>query len=340
MANFTLGFKSRIINAASHSPIRFFNKNSDGYSLIGTQDDFTGDATNPASAAALLANADRIDIEGFVTLEKDNVTETIGALGVPYQTNEKRLTFAVNGVTEIYQFTLEIKLEALHFNAEFARWDAHFQRTFKYPLVVKPGDTAANIAERLEQVLKEEGFQDRPYVIFVSRDGANINIETSDPGLLIHVSAVGDVIRNGQVSVNTTEIRVGYQGRNTFEQLRSYRIETEATLRPLDYHHTDRRGLPVPDAKYTSFTFGKVVEREELHGHAMADGIQKGAYKYQLFVNEELTQYKLALTSWLNANVAKRTMFTATTPELAVASPELVQSATSKGTAPFRTPLI
>lgn len=340
MANFTLGFKSQIINSETQNIARFFAKNLNGFEHLGTNLEFEGDAAIPESQSAIFATADRLSIDGFVTLDKGGVLEAIGAKGVPAQLNQKKAAFAVNGVTELSQFILNITLKSVNFDSEFARWDANYQRTFKYPLIVRPGESADAIASRLNTALEEEAYQERPYIKVVVLAANEITLTTTDPGVTIHLKMEGDAVLEGKVSVVVTEVQVGYEGRNTFEQLKSFRIETEATLRPLDVNNAMRDGLPVKGGKYTSITFKKAVTRDELHGSAMADGIQKGEYDYQLFIHEDLTQYLLAITSWLNANVAKRTMYKATTAVQATASPEAIDTATAVAAAPYTAILV
>lgn len=340
MANFKLGFKSQIINSETQNIARFFAKTANGFDHLGTNLEFEGDATDAESNAAIFATADRLHIDGFVTLDKGSILEAIGAKAVPAQLHQKKAAFAVTGITEVEQFILNITLKSINYDSEFARWDANYQRTFKYPLIIKPGETADKIAERLNAVLEEEEFQERPYIKVEALAGNEITLTTSDPGVTIHLRAEGEAVLHGRVSLTATDVQVGYEGRNTFEQLKSFRIETPASLRPLDVNNATRDGLPLKGGKYTSITFTKGVEREELHGSAMADGIQKGEYSFQLFIHESLSQYILAITSWLNANVAKRTMYKATTAVQATASPEAVDTATAVAAAPYTAVLV
>jgi hypothetical protein len=337
MSNFSLGFKSQIINSADQNIARFFKlkANGNGYDLVGTSKDYSGDPAVADTPANKIVNADRVVIDGFVTLDKGKIKNAIGAKGVPSQKPEVVLTFAVAGVTEISEFSVNLKLTSPNFDSEFARWDANFERTFIYPLIVKPGDSPADVIARLKGSLEADNFQYRPYFTIVADDATTITLTTTSDAWGIVPTSEGAVIDEGKVTITPTVSKIGYEGRNNFDTLKGFRVETEATLQPLNPNDIQRQGLPVPGALYTSITFEKDVDRPELSGSAMANGTVFGDFAFQLFVNQSLTTYLAALTSWVNKNVAVRSAYPATTAAQATTSPETVNSYTTVATAPF-----
>lgn len=337
MSNFSLGFKSQIVNSESQNIARFFKlkTNGNGYELVGTSASFTGDASTPGTEANNIANADRVVIDGFVTLDKGKIKNAIGAKGIVSQKPEIVLTFGVNNVTEISQFNLKLKLTSPNFDSELARWDANFERSFNYPLIAKPGDTPADIIARLKESILADTFQYRPYFAIVAEDATTITLTTNADAFGMEAIAEGESVNQGKVTVSYAVSKAGYEGRNNWDTLKGFRVETEATLQPLNPNDIQRQGLPVPGTLYTSLTFDKDVERPELHGSVMANGKQTGDYSFQLFVNQGLSTYLLSLTSWINANVASRSFYPATTPALATASPEVVNNFTAVAAAPY-----
>ena len=337
MSNFSLGFKTQIINSNTQHTARFFKlkANGNGYEFLGTSDDYTGNPATAGTNAALLAAADRVVIDGFVTLDKGKIKNAIGAKGVPGQKPAITLTVATNAVTELSQFNLKLTLRSQNFDSELARWDSNYERTFHYPLIVKPGEAPAAVIARLKAAIETDTFQDRPYFRITADTATTLSLTTQAPAHEIIASAEGDAVTAGKVAVSYAVTAIGYEGRNNYDTLKGYRVETEATLQPLNPNDIQRQGLPLQGKLYTSITMEKDVERPELHGSTMTNGTQFGDYAFELYINQELTQYLLALTSWINANVASRRFYPATTPALATASPETVQSFSTVAAAPF-----
>lgn len=341
MSNFSLGFKTQIINTNTQNVARFFKLKTGGagYEFLGTSDDFVGDATDDQTDAYLLANADRVVIDGFVTLDKGKVKNAIGAKGVPAQKPEIVLTFGTNTPTALQEFTLALTIKSFIYDSEFARPDSDYERTFFYPLIVKAGDTPATVIARFENALTEEKFEERPYIKVVSKTTTTITLTTESSGHEIVAKASGEAVSAGKVTVSSAVSKVGYEGRNNYEILKNYRMETEATLQPFNVNDIKRQGLPIPGALYTSITLSKDFTRDELSGSTMVNQTISGDAAFELYINQDLTKYILALTSWINANVANREYYAATTPALATASPEVVAKYTAVAAAPYTTGL-
>lgn len=339
MSNFTLGFKTQIINSNKQNVARFFKKKENGFEFIGSAEDFTGDASDALTMAAKIAAADRMIIEGFAVFNKGSVKSAIGGKGIEGQETEVSITFGTNAPAELQEFEVRLTLKSLNMDSELARFDSNFERTFYYPLIVKPSDSPAAIIARFEKTILEEGFQERPYFKIVSKTATTIVIRTNGVGQEIKVTATGTAVTFGKVTVSSSVTKPGYLGRNNFESLKGYRPETDATLQPLNYNDIKRQGLPVPGALYSAITLDQSFERNELHGSTMVDQDIAGSTGFELFINETLTQYLLAVTSWINANVPIRQYFPATSADEAVASPETVEKFTEVSQAPFTTGL-
>ena len=338
MSNFSLGFKSLIINSDAQNIARFFNLKAGGagYELVGdhTQyDEGSGDFDD--SVAADLVTAQRVVIDGFVTLDKGKVKNAKGSKGIEGQKPEIQLTFALSGVTELTQLNLKLRLASQNFDAELARWDANFERNFDYPLIVKPSEAPAAVIARLEESINSDGYQERPYFKVVSKTATTINITTNFPASSITAIPEGEAVLNGKVTITQTVIKKGFEGRGNYTMLKGFRMETDATLRPMQTQDIQRQGLPVPGKLYTCITFEKDFERPEIHGNAMVNATHVGDAAFELFIDESLENYITAITRWLNANVAAREFWPATTVADATASPETVNKFTAVAASPY-----
>lgn len=322
MANFDLAPKRVIINSPDQHALQYFNIKANG-------------AWEKVANAANNPTAKILRISGFGDLFASTVTKARGAKGIAGVPEISTLTFGAGFLTTIgagNQFTLRLDFTSSTLDSENANWDGRFGRPRYLTGLVKAGDTVTTLATRIKEMIEEDQNLMEVYLQSVSSAAGVLTLTTR--GGNIKVKAYVEEDRVNAVQAIT---QAAFEGRGSFEQLKTVRIETPVTNEP---YTIDGVQLPIKGQLYSNYQVDFTVTRPDLSGASVAnEGPVKGIYSLELFINQtSCAAYIAELTKWLNANVANRTMYTATTAGATVNETPTV--ATAVDITPFTTGLV
>ena len=307
------------------------------------------DDTEGAGAdASDLARAGMLRLEGFTDLEpttsaNNKTLSVVGAKGVAGQVQISTWTIVASSVTPGDTLTIAVEIASENFEAEFSSYLSNYKEMKYYNIGLKTGDTATTIATRLVQAIDQDLDEGRDLISATNAAGVVTVTGKSNTISFRVVEITGTDATAGDITLTEVVTQTNYAGRNTYEQLKSLRLETPSTVYPFAQDIVKGQ-LPIKGAKYSSYLIEKEVTREDLQGSSMAnDGDIKGKFRFQIFLNETTCgDYISALTQWLNANVATRKMYASTTAADALTQPEpnVTSAVAVDAIAPFTTPLV
>jgi hypothetical protein len=292
----------------------------------------------PTTAQAI-AQADLLRILGFADLTAADVVEVIGSKGIFGQKQQATLTFTISSVVVGQEVTVDLEFRSDNNEGEFASHLSDYKRKKAFTLTVRAGETATSLASRL--VSEINSIIDSGWAAWITATSSSgvVTLVSGKATVQFSASVHGSAITAGNVAGAFAVTVDGYGGRNTYDQLKGLRLDTVAG------HYAESKltdQVPLKGAKYSSYLIKKKVSRPDLAGFTHINDKPQGEFELQIFVNEANAAYISDLTSWLNANVAKRTMYGATTAAHALANPEtnLSTQTVVDAAAPFSTNLV
>lgn len=360
--SFQVGPKVLIVNTADQVRLLFMSKFANGTTrLVEGDDDYqtttaydnlstspdtqsgaegaTFDPANTADGTAV-AQADVLQIEGFVTLDRATATGAVGAKAVPGQLQVSSITFTESAIADSVGSDILVNLNFTsdNFEGEFASHISDYKKTLQIILPVKGTDTVTTLASRTVEQIKAfaEGGTEA-WVTATSALGV-VTITSKKATITFTATFGGDAIASGNVSAAFATATPGYAGRNTWEQLKGLRLETHFGAY---VESAWSNQVPIKGALYSSYKVTKTVSRPDLLGHnGGINTIPVGTFEYIIYVNQSLTQFITDLTSWLNANVPNRTMYTSTTAAGVLGGDPSTTTAAVDASSPFTDPLV
>lgn len=335
--SFKLGKKVLIVNDAAQAQLLFFAKLASGVRNLVETDDafgtaFANLATSPdgaqtgegagylphsAVSAIAIAQADLLRITGFADLIGSEIIDVVGAKGVAGAKQVSTATFTALTATAGLEVVVNINFKSADLRGEFASHLSDYKRKKSFVLVVKSTDTVTTLGQRLTAQINsivESGWQS--WVTATDGAAGVVNLTSSDNDITFTVDFIGTTVPvTGAFATSVA----GYEGRNTYEQLKDLRLET--VVQPYAESFKTNQ-LPIKGAKYSSYLIRKRVTRDDLAG--LSGGLNQvptGDFLFEIYVNESTASGFLNnLIWWLNANVVTRTMYTATTAAGAIAA--------------------
>lgn len=304
---------------------------------LGEGENPEGDSFSPASTSdgETVAQADMLRIVGFADLVGADIQEVIGFKAVPGQNQISTVTFTVGSLKPGEEIKVDIDFSASDLRGEFATYFSDYKRKRSFVITAKTGDDAPAIATKLVndiKALKDSGWSS--WIDATSNAGV-VTLTGADPNIAFSVSVDGDA---AGVTATVAVTQKNYEGRGTWEQLKSLRLET--VLCPYG-EPVKIDQVPIRGAKYSQYKIIKRVSRPDLAGlDGTINTVPVGDFELELFVNESLTGYISDLTKWLNANVAKRTMYTATSASSVLSGDSATVVTSVDSTPPFTNPLV
>jgi hypothetical protein len=359
--SFQLGPKVLIINDPAQAELLFFAKLATGLKrIVETDDDFQtstpfddlstspdtqsgaeGPGFNPAKPShdETVAQADMLRVSGFVDLVGSDILEAVGSKCVPGQKQLSTLTFSIPGVlVPGEEVVINVEFLADDLRAEFATYFSDYRRTKQFVITVKPGETPTTLANRFVAHISQTIDSGWTACLTATSAAGVVTLTSTEPKITFRITLEGSAVVNGNITAAFATSTPGYSGRNTYEQLKAVRLETVNYPYAEDYKI---KQIPVKGAKYSSYTFKKQVARPDLQGTSgMLNSIPSGVFTFQLYINESLSSYISDFTKWLNANVAKRTMYTAVTANEVLSGDASVTATVVDSVEPFTTPLV
>lgn len=357
--SFQLGKKLIIINDPSQAPLLFYARLASGTkNLVETDDDFQG--TNPydklsaspdappdaegsgyspatVADAEAVAQADMLRIVGFADLVGSDIIEVTGSKAVPGVRQVSTINFTVNAAVPGQELYISLGFRADDLRAEFASHLSDYNRKKEMVFVISPGETATSLATRIKNELNailDSGWQ--AWVTATSAAGT-LTLTSTDAKLTFTAAFSGNAVESGNVTAAFAVTTKGYSGRNTYEQVKELRLETIRGMYDESYWSSQ---IPVKGAKYSSYLIKKTVTRPDLID-ASLNSTPTGTFEFLVYANEQsAAAWITGFTHWLNANVAKRTMYTAITADDVLNGDPVVAATTVDNTSPFTTCLI
>jgi hypothetical protein len=350
--------KSIIINKADQAPLLFYGKFANGGSnLVEANDNFGAayanlstspdtqtsefDGFSPinpsqSTVGAEIAKADLLKILGFGEFTAASVVKVIGSKGILPQKQVSTLTFAVSSPTAGQEITVEVTLVDAGFRGEFSSHLSDYQRIKRFSVLLTAATTAADVAEDLRKQIQSEVESGVYYPLTATAASEVLTLSSTDGRVSFSAKLSQDSAPSVTLTFATTT--VGYPGRNTYEQLIGLR--SEAGVYPyMESAVSDQ--YPIKGAKYSQYIITKTVTRDDLPGIGGGiNDVPTGKFTFELLINESLTSYITDFTAWLNANVANRTMYTATTANAAAAAETPTVATTVDASAPYTTPMV
>lgn len=304
----------------------------------GEGSDFDPASPTNTPSGAVIAQADMLRITGFGDFVGADIVEAIGSKGILPVAQVSTITFTANTPVAGTEITLEVVITGDSFVGELASDRSDYRKTLRKTLVIKAGDTASEIATRLINQFKQDAYTQGDVYLKASAGGVGELILTStEPRNTFTVSLTGNAAEDGTVTIDVTETVKGFSGRNSYNQLSGVRMET--VLVPYGESHKINQ-IPLKGAKYNRYEIKKRVSRPDLAGlDGTINTVPSGVFSFVIYVNEALTSYISDLTAWLNANVARRIMYTATTASAALAAENPTPTTDVDSSAPFTTGL-
>lgn len=318
-------------------------ESEDPYGALASSPDTFGEGENtegssfsPASTSngETVAKADMLRIVGFADLVGSDIQEVIGFKAVSGQKQISTLTFSVSNLQAGEEVIVDIDFAVSDLRGEFATHLSDYKRKRSFVIVTQAGDDAGKIAARLANDLKS--IKESGWAAWIDAT-VNSNVVTltgSDNNLSFTVRVNGGT---SGVSATFATTQKNYEGRGTWEQLKSLRLET--VLCPYG-EPVKIDQVPIRGAKYSHYKIIKRVSRPDLAGlDGTINTVPVGDFELELFVNESLSGYIADLTKWLNANVAKRTMYTAQSASAVLSGDSATVATSVDSTPPYTSPL-
>lgn len=352
-----LGPKILIVNSAEQAKLLFYAKLASGnQNLVEEGDDFgaaygnlstspdtqTAEGTSsyrpvtPTTAQGV-AQADLLKILGFGDFVGADIVEAIGSKGIAPVAQVQTVTFTIDTPTLGEEIVLNVKIIANNLRGEWASYSSDYTQKRTKVIVLTASDTATTVAAKLAVQLNAESETSQAIYTAVPVAGV-VTITSADPEVSFAITAEGSGVDSGSASIAVAETVAPFSGRGWFRQLEGIRLQTVNDA----YAETSKTDqIPVNGAKYSRYAIKKRVTRDDLAGlDGTINTVPSGVFEFVLYVNESLAGYISDLTSWLNANVAKRTMYTATTAAVAAATETPTTATSVDSSAPFSTPLV
>jgi hypothetical protein len=351
--SFQLGKKTLVINDPAQAQFLYYAKLASGVkTLVETSDAFgtafgnlstspdgaqTSEGTDYSpsqiSDAAAVAQADFLRILGFGDFDKADIIDVVGAKGVAGQKQVSTITLSALTATAGTELIVDLEFQSADFRGEFASHLSDYKKKKTLVVPILSGDTVTTVASRI--VADIQGIIDSGWAPWLTASSAAgvVTLTSTDPLVTFKATFGGTAV----VTAVFATTSAGFEGRNTYHQLKGLRLETVLGEYVEDFK---AKQVPVKGAKYSSYIIKKSVSRPDLSGiQGALNNIPTGVFEYELFINESSASSIITeLTKWLNANVAKRTMYTATTAS-GVLGGDSSTTASTVASSPFTTGL-
>lgn len=350
--------KTLIVNKAEQAKLLFYAKLASGVTnLVEAGDDFgaayanlstspdtqTGEGTSyapitpsEANLGTEIAKADLLRILGFGDFTAADTIKVVGEKGILPVKQVATVTFTVNSPEAGEEINLEVKLNDAGFRGEFATHLSDYKRVKRFAVLLSASDTATTVAAKIKAQIDSEIESGVYYPLSASAAAEVLTLTSTDARVTFTAKLSSDSAES--VSVAFAVTTPGYEGRNVYSQLIG--IRSEAAVYPyMEAAKQDQ--FPIDGAKYSKYVFTKRVSRPDLAGLAGGlNSVPTGDFELVLYVNESLTSYITDLTAWINANVAVRTMFTATSASAAIAGESGTTVTSVDSSAPYTNPIV
>lgn len=353
--SFKLGPKVLIVNDAAQAQLLFYSVFATGVKrLVETDDDYqtttafddleaSPDTQSGAEGAgylpatpsddASISQAGMLRIAGFVDLEGADITSVVGSKGVTGAYQVSTITFSALTPVAGEEVTVYLDFQSSNLAGEFTSNQSDYKRKKAFTIVIATGETVTTLAAKL--VAQINAITDAGWANWITATSAAgvVTLTSTSYEVTFTATFETDAVLTSAFATTT----VGYEGRNTYTQLKALRIPTGER-----FGETFKSNqVPIAGAKYSSYLITKTVSRPDLAGQGgTLNDVPSGSFQYLIYVNETLTAYIANLTYWLNANAPNRTMYTATTAAAAVAAEAPAAVAAVDAAAPFTNPLV
>jgi hypothetical protein len=265
MSILNLGLKQRIINEAAVTPV----------TITGT------------------GQAAVINIEGFGKFPVANVTGTIKAVrGVPAKLHSVTLVPAnvtLAGFAAGDEVTVKVKFKSNNLTMEYAKNSLDHGKTKNFYITLAAGETAASFLAKLDTQINEEITQDG-YSKLTSTKVENtgvltsLKIEATEIGVTFEIGTYEDSYkRSTKAAVSGATVVQGFEGRGTYRQLRTVRLETAESNAPYSFNQLE---LPVEGALYSALAFEIETEVDHVTGNAAAGAKVSATSDFELIILE------------------------------------------------------
>jgi hypothetical protein len=325
---FQLGKKVLIINDVDQARLLFYAKLASGARTLVETD----------TTAETVAQADMLRILGFCDLVGSEIIQAIGAKAVPYQKQISTITFTLPTVVIGQEINVNIVCESDDLRGEYASHMSDYKKPKVFTLVVKAGETATTLATRLAAQISaviESGWHSP---VIATSAAQTVTLTSTDAKVSVTATFSGSAVEAGNATGVFTVTTPAFSGRGLWDQLKSVRLETVNGAYVEDFK---AKQVPIRGAKYSCYVIKKNVVRHDLQGTGGGlNSIPSGNFEFEIYINESLSSYIADITKWLNANVAKRTMYTATTAAGVLGGDPKTDAVTIDAVAPFDTPLV
>jgi hypothetical protein len=268
MAILNLGLKQRIINDAKTTPVTI-----------------TG-----AGQSAV------INIEGFGKFPVANLKGTVKAVrGVPSNLHKVTITPANVTITnpqEGDEVVVKVKFKSNNLTMEYAKNSLDHGKTKNLYISLSAGETAESFLEKLDNQIQEEILQDgyskltsTPTVDGVSGDITSLAIEATEEGVTFEIGTFEDTYTpSKKAKVSGAAVVQGFEGRGTYRQLRTVRLETAVSNAPFSQNALQ---LPIEGAVYSALAWEIEVERDHVTGAAAAGANVASTADFELIIKED-----------------------------------------------------
>jgi len=333
-------FKRLILNDIAHISGFTMNQASATAAEIKATDitSLTFDGWNGATYAATTDSDDPILLLfGFAKWKKAaiNVFNISRAIVGVAQTTKIKITGS--GVSSGAIATVRIKLKSSNLEAEFAKYNPEYTDEKRYQITM---DTTLDYVEFLKDlnalILADADLNFKSYFTATLVDNTNVLNAAAPTGILItsisptiffdifiDLPAGLTVAMNTDVPASDTDSTLGgggaanvvalhYDGRNTWEQLRHLKLETDGNI----YPNSDQMAyLPVRGASYVMFYVEQNVTSDEV-GASIVDQVGTvSRNRYELYIQEGSCNLVINnIARWFDMSLAAGDFYTGTTP--------------------------
>lgn len=278
MANFQVAPKLRIVNSIEQFVVSQLSKKANG----------AYEAADGIDEPAKTADTDLLRVEGFIDLHRGNVTFGSKSLSVPPQKQVGTLTVTATAIDSVQDLSVEMIVKTYNLEHEFVRFDGKNQKSRFYNLVVRPGDTASTIADRISTLINLDS-SNNGYVFVTTTVAADvITVNTKEPGWEVSFKVTGASVDNASVTAVFAETTPAYEGRYVYRDMNVKRLQNPN--RSYAYaagHYVAANEVPSPGNTYTLVTAKFSVERTDLSGPSMQnDGPVKGTYEVEAYFKD------------------------------------------------------
>jgi hypothetical protein len=198
-----------------------------------------------------------------------------------------------------------------------------FRRPRYYSVFIAAGETATTLAAKIRDAVNADQYKTQVTLTATSAAGV-VTLTARSNGLRFYINtdnvsgtSYGNAVTSGHVTQTFATTQNGYEGRGTYQQLKTVRLQTESNVYP---YSPDLKQQAINNGNlYSTYRITQLIQRPDLGGNVGLNAIPTGTFEYLLYVNQTgANTAGVKLDTWFNANSLVLVQYGATTANAAI----------------------